>query len=229
MIEARGLGRDYPFSRAPVRALAGVDVDVREGEHVAVMGPSGSGKSTLLHLLGLMDRPTAGTYRLLDRETTALADAERAALRNRELGIVFQSFHLLGDERALDNVALPLIYGGVARAERRRRAHETLARVGLEERAAHRPGELSGGERQRVAIARAIVKRPRVLLADEPTGNLDSATGVRILDLFDELHAEGLTMLVITHDPKVAERAQRTLVLCDGRLQDGAQGGGNGA
>jgi putative ABC transport system ATP-binding protein len=197
-----------------------VDLRLDAGEHIAIIGSSGSGKSTLLHVLGLIDEPDAGSYRYDGVETTDLDQSARAGLRNREVGIVFQSFHLLGDERASENVALPLLYGGVPRKERRRRAAEALDRVGLADRADHRPSELSGGERQRVAIARAIVRQPRLILADEPTGNLDTQTGLEILNLFSALHAEGLSLLVITHDPQVAGRAQRVLRMSDGALQD---------
>ena len=219
LIEACGLERSYTMGEADVRALRGVDLSLDAGDHLAVIGPSGSGKSTLLHVLGLIDHPDAGTYRYDGRETTELDQGARARLRNTELGIVFQSFHLLGDERALDNVALPLLYGGTPRRERRRRAAEALERVGLAERAGHRPSQLSGGERQRVAIARAIVRQPRLLLADEPTGNLDSETGAGILELFAGLNAAGIALLVITHDHEVARRAQRVLKMTDGLLQ----------
>jgi putative ABC transport system ATP-binding protein len=196
-----------------------VDLQLAAGEHLAVIGPSGSGKSTLLHVLGLIDTPDGGSYLYDGKEAADLGHGERARIRNREIGIVFQSFHLLGDERARDNVALPLLYGGVPRKERRRRAAEALERVGLADRADHRPSELSGGERQRVAIARALVRKPRLILADEPTGNLDSDTGAGILQLFGGLHAEGVAILVITHDPQVARRAQRVLRMTDGTLE----------
>ncbi len=206
----------YRRGSAEVRALDAVDLAVHRGEWLAVTGPSGSGKSTLLHLVGLLDRPTAGRVLLDGRDTTALGDAEASRLRGRTIGIVFQDFHLLPEETALRNVMLPLLYAGTAGAVEKARA--ALESVGLGPRVDHRPAELSGGEQQRVAIARALVKDPLLVLADEPTGNLDSATGERILDLLAELHRKGITLVVVTHEPVVAARAGRRIEVRDGRI-----------
>jgi putative ABC transport system ATP-binding protein len=218
MIQARGLERTYELGEARVAALRGVDVTVRAGEYVAISGPSGSSKSTLMHILGLLERPSAGTYSLAGVDTAKLDDNRRARVRNRTIGFVFQAFHLIAGDSALENVAAPLVYRGLRRAERLRRAREALERVGLGERVAHAPSRLSGGERQRVAIARALVGRPSLLLADEPTGNLDSVAGADVLRLLEELRAAGLTVLVVTHDPAVAARTQRPLRFADGRV-----------
>jgi putative ABC transport system ATP-binding protein len=218
LIDARGLSRDFPVGAGVVAALRGVDLAIWAGESVAIMGASGSGKSTLLHLLGLLDRPTAGSYRLAGVDTATLAGDRLAALRNRTIGFVFQAFNLIPGESALENVAAPLVYAGVRRAERLRRAGDALERVGLGNRVAHDPSQLSGGERQRVAIARALVVRPSLLLADEPTGNLDSVAGAELLRLLDRLHAEGLTLVLVTHDPAVAAHAARLVRVADGRI-----------
>jgi putative ABC transport system ATP-binding protein len=202
-----------------IRALQGVDVTICRGEYVAIMGPSGSGKSTLMNIIGCLDRPDSGEYWLNRTAVASLADAELAALRNREIGFVFQTFNLLARADALHNVELPLIYAGVGRRERSERARLALEQVGLRERMRHRPSELSGGQRQRVAVARALVTRPSLLLADEPTGNLDSATTADILALFDELHAKGNTIVLVTHDANVAEYAHRAIRLRDGRIE----------
>ena len=208
------------FAGSPtVEALRGVDLRIDAGEYVSIVGPSGSGKSTLLHLLGLLDRPTGGTYRLDGVDTRTLSEPERAALRGRRIGFVFQAFHLLNHRTVVDNVALAMIYNGVRRRERAERAKRALDRTGIAHRAGFIPATLSGGERQRVAIARAVVTRPSLLLADEPTGNLDTATAGSILDLFDELHAGGLTLAVITHDDRVSRRAQRRVGIVDGILR----------
>jgi len=217
LIDAEGLARDYHLGRTTVQALRGVDVRIVAGELVALMGPSGCGKSTLLYLLGCLDTPSRGTYRLEGRDVSHLGAVERARLRNNRLGFVFQSFYLLPGFSALENVALPLIYRR-GRPLMDEQAADALARVGLASRATHRPNELSGGERQRVAIARALVNQPTLLLADEPTGNLDSATGAEVMGLFRELWQDGLTILLVTHDAQVAAIAQRTLHLRDGRI-----------
>jgi putative ABC transport system ATP-binding protein len=218
VIEARGLARDYALTGEVVRALRGVDLRIGRNEYVAIMGPSGSGKSTLMNLLGCLDTPTAGEYWLNGTPVAHLSDDGLARIRNREIGFVFQTFNLLPRATALRNVELPLLYAAMPAAERRARAVEALARVGLADRMKHRPNELSGGQRQRVAVARALVTRPALLLADEPTGNLDSATGLEVLALFDELHAQGQTIVVVTHEPDVAARAMRRVTIRDGRV-----------
>jgi putative ABC transport system ATP-binding protein len=218
LIEIAGLTRQYDVGGTVVHALRGVDLTVHEGESVAVIGPSGSGKSTLLHLIGLLDRPTAGTYRLGGTDTARLSDDQRARLRNRAIGFVFQSFNLVSAESALDNVAAPLGYAGVRRSERLARARQALDQVGLADRYRHRPNQLSGGQRQRVAIARALVTRPPLLLADEPTGNLDSGSGADVLGLLDELRTSGLTVVTITHDPDIAAHADRVVRIADGQV-----------
>ena len=218
MIELERLARTFEIGGEPVRALVDVSETIAAGEHVAIMGPSGSGKSTLLHLIGCLDRPTSGSYRFEGREVAGLSESELDRLRRERFGFVFQAFHLVARLDALANVELPLVFAGVERAERRHRARQALEQVGLASRAEHRPSELSGGERQRLAIARALAMEPRVLLADEPTGNLDSRSGGVVLDLLDRLHAGGLTVLVVTHDPHVARRADRTVILSDGAI-----------
>jgi len=215
-IRTEDLGRHYKMGDGEIHALRGVDLVVQRGEYVAIMGPSGCGKSTLMNLLGCLDTPDTGRYWLGGRLVSELSDLELARVRNREIGFVFQTFALLPRQSALANVEMPLVYAGVRAAERRRRASAALARVGLAERAGHRPTELSGGQRQRVAIARALVTEPKLLLADEPTGNLDSATGSDILALFDELHRAGNTLVMVTHEQEVARRADRTIMLRDG-------------
>jgi putative ABC transport system ATP-binding protein len=220
LIRTEDLSRQYRMGGETIAALAGVDIVVQRGDYVAIMGPSGCGKSTLMNIIGCLDTPDAGRYWLGGRLVSELGDRELAGVRNRAIGFVFQSFALLPRATALQNVELPLVYAHVPRRERLRRATEALARVGLEDRAQHRPGELSGGQRQRVAIARALVTAPSLLLADEPTGNLDTSTGEEILGLFDEIHRAGNSLVVVTHDAEVAARAGRVLHMVDGRIED---------
>ncbi len=221
VIALAGIGRSFP-GPPPVTALHPSDLVIRRGEYVAVTGPSGSGKSTLLHLLGLLDTPTTGRYELDGIDTARLADKDRSTLRGRRIGFVFQSFHLLAHRTAEENVLLAQVYNRTPRARRRAAAREALHQVGLAHRTQALPSTLSGGERQRVAIARALVNRPSLLLCDEPTGNLDSANASGVLAQFDDLHAQGYTLVVITHDPAVAEHAQRSVRISDGRLSEPA-------
>ena len=218
IIELRDIRKTYTMGAEEVHALNGVDLAMERGEYVAIMGSSGSGKSTLMNLIGCLDTPTAGSYHLNGVAVEELDDTELAAIRNREIGFVFQSFHLLPRTSALQNVELPLIYAGVSRGVRRERARRALERVGLADRMGHQPNELSGGQRQRVAIARALVNAPSILLADEPTGNLDSATSQEIMELFDELHQGGNTVILVTHEPDIAAHAWRQVQLRDGRV-----------
>ena len=223
LIQLADIRKTYGHGDLSVEALRGVDLSIGSGEYLAVMGPSGSGKSTLMHILGLLDTPTSGSYLLDGEEVARLSRRRLAALRNRHIGFIFQSFNLLPRASVLRNVELPLLYGGVGRSERRQRAREALERVGLGERLRHRPSELSGGQRQRAAIARALVTEPAVIMADEPTGNLDQETGAEILDLFDRLCRGGQTLIVVTHDQGIARRAHRTVHLVDGRLVNGRE------
>ena len=216
VIEARKLTKVFGRGEGRVEALAGVSLDVEPGEWVSVIGPSGSGKSTLMNLLGLLDRPTSGSYVLDGREVSGLKGGELARARRELIGFVFQSYNLLPRQSARKNVELPLVYAGTRGPERRKRALEALERVDLSDRAGHRPPELSGGQKQRVAIARALVGRPAMLLADEPTGNLDTKSGEGILELFGELNAAGVTLIVVTHDPEVARRGDRVVDIRDG-------------
>ena len=218
MIRLSHVTRDFQVGDATVHALADVSEYIRPGESVAIMGPSGSGKSTLLNVIGCLDRPTTGSYVLDGREVGQLDDAALTQVRRHLIGFVFQSFHLVPRLTAAENVELPMTFAGIPRADRQARVARGLSAVGLAARADHRPDQLSGGERQRVAIARAVVMQPRVLLADEPTGNLDTRSGMQILELLDHLHAEGLTLILVTHDPRVARRAQRTVMMEDGRV-----------
>ncbi len=218
MIAMRGITKRYVMGDQEVRALDGVDVDIKRNEYVALIGASGSGKSTLMNLLGCLDTPTSGSYLLNGRDTATLDDTELARVRNREIGFVFQSFHLLPRMSVLDNVAQPLVYRGTPRGERLKRARESLDRVGLGNRLSHRPNQLSGGQRQRVAVARALVGEPSILLADEPTGNLDTRTSAEIMALFDALHGQGQTVIVVTHEPDIAAHCRRTVRMSDGRI-----------
>ncbi len=218
MIELRGAERSYHLGGEVVRALAGVDLEIERGAYLAVMGSSGSGKSTLMNILGCLDTPTAGTYLLSGTAVHELDDDELAAIRNREIGFVFQTWNLLPRTDAVTNVALPLLYAGLGRVERRRRATAALARVGLSDRLDHQPSELSGGQCQRVAIARALVNDPSIVLADEPTGNLDSQNSEEIIGLFDQLNSAGTTVVLVTHETEIADHARRRIHLRDGRI-----------
>jgi putative ABC transport system ATP-binding protein len=219
VIVTRQLQRDYDMGGEVVHALRGVDLVIRKNEFVAIMGPSGSGKSTLMNMIGCLDSPTGGEYWLNGHRVSELGDDELARIRNKEIGFVFQTFNLLPRASALHNVELPLVYAGMGGRERRELAADALIRVGLQDRMLHRPNELSGGQRQRVAIARALVNRPSILLADEPTGNLDSATGEEIMVLFDALDREGQTILLVTHESDIAAHARRQVHLKDGRVE----------
>jgi len=218
VIELTGISRVFHVGGRPVHALRDLDLTIATGEYVAVMGPSGSGKSTLLHLLGCLDRPTSGSYRLDGRDVAGLDEAELSRVRRHKIGFVFQSFHLVSRLTAMQNVELPMIFAGVERRQRAERVGRALAAVGLSERADHRPDQLSGGERQRVAIARAVVMGPGVLLADEPTGNLDTASGQDVVTLLESMNADGLTLVVVTHNPAIGDHAGRQIRLSDGRI-----------
>jgi putative ABC transport system ATP-binding protein len=218
IIKLEGITRDYMMGAEQVRALRGVDLEIRRNEYVAIMGPSGSGKSTIMNMLGCLDTPSAGRYWLNGHEVSRMKDDDLARIRNREIGFVFQTFNLLPRASALANVELPLVYAGISGRDRRRRAETALHRVGLGERMHHKPNELSGGQRQRVAIARALVNEPSILLADEPTGNLDSTTSEEIMRVFGALHAQGQTVVLVTHEPEIATHAHRVVVLRDGRV-----------
>jgi putative ABC transport system ATP-binding protein len=218
LIEMRELTRVYQLGPQEIYALRGVDLVIENGEYVAIMGPSGSGKSTLMNIIGCLDRPSAGRYFLDGIPVESMDDDELAAIRNKKIGFVFQTFNLLARTTALQNVELPLVYAKIPRAERREMAEEALTNVGLKERMNHQPNELSGGQRQRVAIARALVNKPSLLLADEPTGNLDSQTGREILDLFHELHSRGNSIIMVTHEDDVAQEAKRIIHIRDGKV-----------
>ena len=219
IIRINGVKRVYKLGNQPVNALDGVDLTIRENEYVAIMGPSGSGKSTIMNILGCLDTPTEGTYILNGTDVSNMDDANLANIRNREIGFVFQSFNLLPRYTALENVALPLIYAGYTKDERDKMARQALDKVGLGERMMHKPSELSGGQRQRVAIARALINNPSIILADEPTGNLDSSTTADIMNLFEQLYNNGNTLIVVTHEEEIALRARRIIRLRDGKIE----------
>lgn len=221
ILELSHIEKDYGTPSSPVPVLHDVNLTLEKGEYLAIMGPSGSGKSTLMNIIGYLDVPTRGVYRFDGEDNTRASDSKMATVRNQKIGFVFQSFHLLPQRRAWENVALPLMYAGVGRRERKKRAIEALERMGLAERVDFYPTQLSGGQCQRVAIARAIVTHPLLLLADEPTGALDSKSGQQIMDIFDELHAQGMTIVMITHERAIAERAERILYIYDGYLKGG--------
>ena len=216
VIEIRNIIRDFKLGQETVHVLKGIDLDIKRGEYVAIMGPSGSGKSTLMNLLGCLDTPTAGSYLLNGKDVSQMTDDELADIRNTEIGFVFQTFNLLPRTTALDNVALPMIYAGQSKKVREERAAEVLTDVGLADRMDHKPNQLSGGQRQRVAVGRALVNKPSIILADEPTGNLDSKTGTEIMGLFDEIHSKGNTVIMVTHEEDIAKYTERIV-----RLQDG--------
>lgn len=219
VIKIRGIKRDFPLGQEIVKVLKGIDLDINKGEYVALMGPSGSGKSTLMNLLGCLDTPTDGSYILNGQDVSNLTDDELADIRNREIGFVFQTFNLLPRTTALENVALPMIYAGASKTERSNRASEVLTDVGLADRMDHKPNQLSGGQRQRVAVGRALVNKPSIILADEPTGNLDSKTSLEIMNLFDDIHANGNTVILVTHEEDIAAHAHRVIRLKDGMVE----------
>jgi putative ABC transport system ATP-binding protein len=219
LIRMEGVTKTYDAGELAVQALAGIDLEIEKGQMVAIIGPSGSGKSTLMHILGCLDAPTEGVYRLDGKDVSTLSGFQLAAIRNQKVGFVFQTFNLLPKASLLRNVELPLLYAGIGGVERKEIAREALQKVGLLERAKHRPSALSGGQRQRAAIARAIVNGPSLILADEPTGNLDTRTGLEILEVFDAMHAKGETIVIVTHDPRIAERCERVVQIVDGRIE----------
>jgi len=219
VIEIRDIVRNFKLGQETVKVLKGIDLEIKRGDYVAFMGPSGSGKSTLMNLLGCLDTPTSGTYRLNGTDVSSLTDDQLADIRNTEIGFVFQTFNLLPRTTALDNVALPMIYAGMSKKDRNARATEVLTSVGLADRMDHQPNQLSGGQRQRVAVGRALVNNPSIILADEPTGNLDSKTGVEIMALFDQIHADGNTVILVTHEEEIAEHAHRVVRLRDGIIE----------
>ena len=219
VIDIKGIRRDFPLGQEIVKVLKGIDLQIEKGDYVALMGPSGSGKSTLMNLLGCLDTPTEGSYLLNGQDVSNMTDDALAEIRNKEIGFVFQTFNLLPRTTALDNVALPMIYAGASKKERTKRAEEVLTDVGLADRMDHRPNQLSGGQRQRVAVGRALVNTPSIILADEPTGNLDSKTSVEIMALFDAIHANGNTVILVTHEEEIAEHAHRVIRLRDGLVE----------
>lgn len=224
LVSLQDIHRTFQLGESEVHALQDVNLEIGHGEYVAIMGPSGSGKSTLLNLLGLLDRPNRGSYLLGDRDVTTLSPQQQAKVRSETIGFIFQSFHLIPRLTAAENIALPMTLAGIAPKERDRRVAQALQEYGLENRADHRPDQLSGGQRQRVAIARATVMRPAMLLADEPTGNLDRATGDEVIRLLEELNRQGVTLIVVTHDPQVGNRAKRRIAMMDGRIASDTPG-----
>lgn len=219
VIKIRNIKRDYKMGQEILHVLKGIDLDIKRGEYVALMGPSGSGKSTLMNLLGCLDTATSGEYELNGVNVSTLSDDELAEIRNKEIGFIFQTFNLLPRTTALDNVALPMIYAGVSKEARNKRAQEVLTDVGLADRMDHKPNELSGGQRQRVAVGRALVNNPSIILADEPTGNLDSKTSIEIMNLIDAIHQAGNTVILVTHEEEIAQRAKRIIRLRDGLIE----------
>lgn len=219
VIQLRNITRDFPLGQEVVKVLKGINLDIDKGEYVALMGPSGSGKSTLMNILGCLDTPTSGTYLLNGKDVSKLSQDQLAEVRNKEIGFVFQTFNLLPRTTALENVALPMIYAGYSKKERVKRASKVLEDVGLADRMDHKPNQLSGGQRQRVAVARALVNHPSIILADEPTGNLDSVTSVEIMNLFNDIHAKGNTVIIVTHEEDIAEHAHRIIRLRDGKIE----------
>ena len=219
VIKIRNITRDFFLGQEVVKVLKGIDLDIEKGEYVAFMGPSGSGKSTLMNLLGCLDTPTSGQYILNGNDVSKMSDNQLAEIRNKEIGFVFQTFNLLPRTTALDNVALPMVYAGATKAQRKERAEKVLKDVGLADRMDHKPNQLSGGQRQRVAVGRALVNRPSIILADEPTGNLDSKTSVEIMNLFDEIHSAGNTVILVTHEEDIARHAHRIIRLRDGIVE----------
>jgi putative ABC transport system ATP-binding protein len=223
LISITNIKRDFPLGNEIVYVLKGIDLEIKKGEYVALMGPSGSGKSTLMNILGCLDTPTSGTYILNGKHVSEMQDDELAGIRNKEIGFVFQTFNLMPRTTALDNVALPMVYAGYLKSERIERASEVLKQVGLDDRMDHKPNQLSGGQRQRVAVARALVNKPSIILADEPTGNLDSKTSVEIMNLFNEIHANGNTVILVTHEEDIAAYAHRIIRLRDGIIESDTQ------
>ncbi len=219
LITLKGITKNYVMGKETLQVLKGIDLTIEKGEYVALMGPSGSGKSTLMNMIGCLDSPTSGSYILNDQDVSRMTDNELAEIRNQEIGFVFQTFNLMPRQTALENVALPLIYAGIKKNQRDEMAKKTLVGVGLADRITHKPNELSGGQRQRVAVARALVNNPAILLADEPTGNLDSKTSIEIMQLFNELHTKGNTIILVTHEEDIAKFAKRIIRLKDGRIE----------
>ncbi len=219
VIKLRNITRDFPLGQEVVKVLKGIDLDIEKGDYVALMGPSGSGKSTLMNLLGCLDTPTSGSYMLNGKDVSNMTQDELAEIRNKEIGFVFQTFNLLPRTTALENVALPMVYAGYSKKERIKRAEKVLSDVGLADRMDHKPNQLSGGQRQRVAVGRALVNHPSIILADEPTGNLDSKTSVEIMNLFNDIHAKGNTVIIVTHEEDIAKQAHRIIRLKDGMIE----------